>query len=150
MNQDKLMKIFGTDELVKMFEDMDREIQTNILQTSFKKASLLIISEAQNNLKGTYKHVSAAIGASMDKSTQTLNVGSIKRKGGYLAHIVNSGTKERSYKSKKGKMHRTGKIIGNNFWDDALASTESSVEETIYNDIVDKFNKLIQKRNNLK
>ena len=86
----------------------------------------------------------------MQRDIQTLNIGTIKKKGGYLSHIVNAGTKERAYRTKNGKMHKTGKIIGNNFWDDALTNTESDVEQVIYTDIVERFNKIIQKNNTVK
>ncbi len=150
MDNNKLMQIFGTEELVKMFEDMSSEIQNKILTTSFRKASKIILDEAKNNLRGTYKHVYTSLGDSMQRDIQTLNIGTIKKKGGYLSHIVNAGTKERAYRTKNGKMHKTGKIIGNNFWDDALTNTESDVEQVIYTDIVERFNKIIQKNNTVK
>ena len=150
MDQNKLMIIFGTDELIKAFEELDLENQNKILTTSFKKAAKIIIDQAQNNLKGNYKHVYNAIGTSMRKDIQVLNVGSILKKGGYLAHIVNAGTKERFYKTKNGKMHRTGKIIGNYFWDNAVNTTAENVEEAIYKDIKERFDKILQKRNTTK
>jgi hypothetical protein len=149
MDDSKLMQIFGTDELVKLFVELDRDNQNKILNTSFRKAAKVFINAAQSNLKGNYKHVSDSMGVSMKKDIQTLNVGSIKKKGGHLAHIANSGTKERSYKSKNGEMHRTGKIIGNYFWDNALTANEANVEEVIYKDIKDRFDKLIQKNSKI-
>jgi hypothetical protein len=147
MDENKLMQIFGTTELVSLFEEMNKDIQTNILNKSFRKASKLIIDEAKNNLRGSYKHVAESMGETFKKDIQTLNVGSIKKKGGYLAHIANKGTKERAYKDKNGQMHKTGKIIGNYFWDNAINSTEGNVEEVIYKDIKDRFEKLVQKKN---
>ena len=147
VDKSKLLQIFGTDELVNLFTDMDREVQTKILSTSFRKASKLIISEAQGNLGGRYSHVSASMGVVFKKDVQALDVGAIRKKGGYLAHIANAGTKERAYKTKNGQMHRTGKIIGNYFWDRALTSTEAGVEQAIYEDIKTQFERLIQKRN---
>jgi hypothetical protein len=146
----KLFQIFGTDELVKLFEEMDRDNQTNILNQSFREASKLIISEAQSNLRGNYKHVSNSLGVIMRKNIQTLEVGAMKNRGGNLAHIANAGTKERSYKTKNGNTHRTGRIIGSYFWDNAVETTGSDVEETIFKDIKDRFNKLIQKNNKIK
>lgn len=146
-DQNKMMQIFGTNELVKLFEEMNMELQNKILSSSFKEASKLIISEAQNNLRGNYTHVAKSLGVSFKKDVQTLNIGAIKRKGGYLAHIANKGTKERAYKTKNGQMHRTGKIIGNYFWDNALTSTEIPVQEAIYKDIKERFDKLLQKNN---
>jgi hypothetical protein len=149
MDDNKLMQIFGTDELVKLFVELDKDNQSKILSTSFRKASKIIIDAAQNNLKGNYKHVSAAMGVIMKKDIQTLNVGSIKKKGGHLAHIANTGTKERAYKTKNGEMHRTGKIVGNYFWDNAITANEENVEQAIYNDIKDRFTKLIQKKSKI-
>ena len=150
MDNDKLIKIFGTDELVSLFTELDSDNQNKILTTSFKKGAKIIISEAQNNLRGNFKHVYNALGTSMKKNIQVLNVGSIMKRGGYLAHLVNAGTKERAYRTKNGKMHRTGKMTANYFWDNALSSTESNVEEIIYLDIKDRFEKLLQKKMNNK
>jgi len=145
----KLFQIFGTAELVKLFEELNLDAQTKILSNSFRAASKIIISEAQNNLRGNYKHVSNSFGVIMNKNIQTLEVGSMKKLGGNLSHIANSGTKERSYKTKNGALHRTGRVIGSYFWDNAVESTASDVEETIYKDIKDRFDKLIQKNNKI-
>lgn len=144
------MSIFGTEDLVKLFEDMGLENQNKILSSSFKKGAKLIISAAKSNLGGSYKKVSASLSDQMVKEYQMLTVGTNKRKGGYLGHIVNSGTKERSYTTKNGDKHKTGRIIANHFFDNAVTSTESAVQDLIYKDILDRFNKLIQKRNKIK
>jgi len=147
MDNDKLLKIFGTEELVKSFTEMNNEVQTKILSTSFKKAATLIINEAQANLAGRYTHVSASLTTSLKKEYQLLNVGASKRKGGHLAHIAEAGTKERFYITKNGETHRTGKIIGNKFWSTANKTTETAVEETIYKNIKDQFIKILDKNN---
>ena len=150
VDKSKLMQIFGTKDLVDLFTDMDRENQSKILSTSFRKASKILISEAQNNLRGGFRRISGSFGVSFRKDIQALNVGSMKKRGGGFAHIVNAGTRERFYTSKNGVLHRTGKIIGNHFWDRAITSTEPDMELAIYQDIKTRFEKIIQKRNKVK
>jgi len=147
MDNNKLLEIFGTEDLVKMFQEMNVDVQNKILTTSFKKASKIIISKAQGNLGGKYKKVSKSLGDVMRKNEKALYVGSIRKKGGHLSHIANAGTKERGYTSVNGNFHKTGKIIGNHFWDNALTSTEKNVEEVIYEDIKKRFEAYINKNN---
>lgn len=150
MDKNKLVKIFGADDLIKLFEEMDRTNQDNILSRSFREGAKLIISEAQGNLKGKYTHVQKALGMIFRKDIQVLNTGSILRKGGQLAHITNNGTKERFYKTKNGNIHKTGRIIASHFWDLAVDTTKESVEQLIYKDIRKRFENLIAKQNKTK
>ena len=146
MDNNKLLQIFGTDELIKLFEELNNEVQTKIVSTSFRKGAKLIINEARSNLKGTYTHVYDSLGTSMDKDTQTLNVGSVMRKGGQLSHLINKGNVYRFTKSGGAKR---GRIKPDYFWDRAMESTASEVEETIYKDIKESFEKLIRKNNKI-
>lgn len=150
MDSNKLIEILGTEDLVKLFEEMDIFNQNKILFSSFKEGAKIIISEARNNLKGSYTHVSNSLGVKQDKSTQSLKVGALYTNGGQLAHIANAGTKERYYKTKNGQVHKTGRIIGSRFWDNALTSTETQVEQAIFKSVKEKFDELLQKRNKLK
>ena len=141
MDQKKLFQIFGTENLVNLFNDLDKENQTKILNTSFRKASKLIIDQAKNNLRGSYKHVSDSLKAQARNDINVMNVGTVKKLGGQLASISNSGTKERFTKSG----YKRGRIKANYFWDNAIEGTEKQVEETIFKDIKDRFEKLVQK-----
>jgi len=69
---DKLMKIFGTDELVQAFVEMERTLQNTILTKSFKQAAKLIISEAQGGLT-QYKYLYPSFGTKFTRSDQTLD-----------------------------------------------------------------------------
>jgi hypothetical protein len=150
VSKDKLFQIFGTEQLVKLFQELDFKNQNKILSVSFKKASKIIIDQARSNLKGQYGHVYRSLTASFRRDIQTLEVGASRRLGGNLAHIANAGTKERHYINKDGNVHRTGKITPNYFWDNAISKTEGSVEEEIYKNIREQFEKLIQKNNRIK
>ena len=99
MDQNKLFQIFGTEKLVNLFKELDQQNQTKILNTSFRKASKLIIDQAKNNLRGGYSHVAQSFRAQTKTDLNLMNVGTVKKLGGYLASIANSGTKERFTKS---------------------------------------------------
>lgn len=149
MDQNKLMQIFGTQELIKAFEEMDNTLQNKVLNTSFKEAAKLIIDQAKNNLKGSYKHVAASLSMSYQKNIQTMTVGA-KRPGSNLSYIANSGTKLRSYKTKNGTIHKTGKVTGNYFFDNALNQTKEDVQNIISEQIFENFQKILQKNNTTK
>lgn len=141
MDKDKLMKIFGAEELVESFEKLQFEVQNVIIRKSFKKAAKLIISEAQTNLGGRYSNVSRSLTDSYKKDIQTTSVGASRKKGGHLAYIADQGTKERFTKSGKS----TGRIIPNYFFTNAISSTEGQVENIIFEDIKTNFLKMVQK-----
>lgn len=149
MDKTKLVKIFGTEELIKLFEEMNETNQDQILNMSFREGAKLILSAAKGNLKGRYTHVQNALGMQYRKDINVLNVGSILRKGGQLAHITNNGTKERFYKTKAGNIHKTGRIIASHFWDFAVENNLSDAENIIYKDIKKRFENLIAKNNKI-
>ena len=144
-DESKMMEIFGTQQLVDMFQSMDDQLQNKILNSAFRKAAKLVIDTAQGNLRGTYNHVSASLSMTYKKDIQTLEFGASKRKGGSLAHIANAGTVDRF--TKKG--FSRGRIIGNYFWTNAVKSTEDKQKEIIYNDIKAQFDKIIQRNNQI-
>ena len=146
MDNNKLLQIFGTQELVGLFNEMDGSLQNKILRKSFKKAAKIIIDEAKGNLGGRYTNVSKSLTASYKADIQTMNVGASKKKGGYMAHWADSGTKERSYETKNGILHQTGRVTGTGFWTNAIRSSEGNVVETIYKDIKNEFDKILQKK----
>lgn len=149
-SKDSLVKIFGADELVKAFQELDYELQSKILNNAFRKAGKLIMSAAQGNLGGSYKHVQKSLTMSFRKEIQTLNVGASKRKGGHLAHIAESGTKNRQYTTKTGRTHKTGRVIGKQFWERANIETATEVENVIYDEIRQRFDKILKKYNKAK
>ena len=69
---------------------------------------------------------------------------------GNHAHLIDRGTKERSYITKSGKRHRTGKILGKacrfqlGFWTDAIHSEETSAINKVYEGVA----KAVQRINN--
>ena len=149
-SKDSLVKIFGTDELIKAFQELDYDLQSKVLSNAFRKAGKLIISAAQGNLGGSYKHVQKSLTMSFRKEIQTLNVGASKRRGGHLAHIAEAGTQDRQYITKTGRVHKTGRVIGRKFWENANLQTENEVERIVYDEIKQRFDKILKKHNKAK
>lgn len=142
MDSNKLFEIFGAKELVEAFENLDFNIKNKILQSSFKKAGELIINNAKGNLQ-SYNRVKNSLGMSYIKNEYTMKIGAIKTKGGQLAHIANSGTKQRSY-TKDGVKHNTGMVKATYFWDNAIKSSETAVQETIFQELKNGFEKQLK------
>ena len=55
--------------------------------------------------------------------------------GGSHSHLVDRGTNERFYKTKKGKNRSTGKVIGNLFWSDTESQDYPKAANELYNGI---------------
>lgn len=155
MNNDKLLKIFGTDELVKVFIEMDSQLQNTIMIRAYKMSAKIIIDEAKGNLGGSYKGIQSSLSYKYDYAKQQMAVGTMKRRGGQLAYIAESGTKERSYKTDFRKdsnetLHKTGKITATHFFSRAINTTEKNTTETIYNEIKKRFDIIVSKNNRVK
>ncbi|NVN96610.1 MAG: hypothetical protein HXX18_15170, partial [Bacteroidetes bacterium] len=108
----------------------------------------IILDEATSNLGGKYRGLANSLSTSFNFGEQATRVGPFNRKGGYLAYIVDQGTKERSYvDSKTSKKHETGRITPNYWWQRANQSSQNKVEETIYQDLRKSFIEILEKNN---
>lgn len=160
INEDELLKIFGTDELAKLFSEMREDLQKQTVIKAFRKAAKIIGNklkdELQTSLKKSEKFVKQ-VGNKEDKKNNSpiLMVGIKNKSYGKLSHLFENGTVERFYissknnslfkKNAKGNKHNTGKIKGKKFFENTVNSTESEVNENIYNEIKQAFEKLINK-----
>ena len=158
LDKNKMLEIFGTEELVKLFNELEEELQDEIINKTFRKSAKLIVQEGiknvdeiglKNNPKHKYK-LNKSLGSTLFKSEKRILIGSKKKQGGSFAKIFNDGTKERSFITKTGKKQNTGSIKKSGWFDNTIQNTEQPVEEMIKNDLVTRLNKLIKKRNKIK
>lgn len=153
-DQSKLLDLLGSEDLLKLFNDLELEIANNIVNVSFKKAAKLLVDKIDanaagiglENKKGHKFLLKDSAGSSLKKEYNEMNVGNLRRKGGSFAPIFNAGATNRHTKSGRG----TGSIKRTNFFDDAVEGTNEEVEKIISEDLNNLLNKLIESRNKTK
>lgn len=142
----------GVPELDELYVKLKRGAQKSVSISAFRKASKPIINTAKSNLPSQYRDIKKSLGVKPDRYRPILTMGA-RRYGnfkGHLAHIVNDGTDDRRYISKRKFIHKTGKIIGSNFWDSAVNTNKSTVEKTIVKYIIESFTRYITNANKRK
>jgi phage protein, HK97 gp10 family len=157
MNEETRLEIFGTKELSDLFNEMSTDIQKNVVNTGFRKASKIILDQAKTNLDQSTKapeKFKKKLGTKAAQGELALLVGEKKGGAGSLAHLLESGTKKRYYKtSSKSSLfkksvkgtHYTGAMKATQFFENALDTTETQVITSIYDYIKQAFEKLITK-----
>ena len=152
-DQNKLLDLLGSEELLNLFNELQPEIANEIVNNSFKKAAKLLVEKIDINAEGIglenkkgHKYLlKDSAGSSLKKEYNTMNVGTLRRKGGSFAPIFNAGATNRHTKSGRS----TGSIRKTNFFTDAVEGTEQEIENLIGEDFNKLLDKLIKKRNKL-
>lgn len=132
------IETYGMEGLEKTFFNLDRLDKKRVLNNAFKKAVQPTVLMALNLVpKGRTLNLYRSIGTvSMDERIGVI-VGARKTGGykGYHGFIVEEGTVERQYITKKGNVHKTGKMNPNGryamFMKKAVDSTEDQVTANI-------------------
>ena len=144
------LDVFGIKELNELFDGLKKGAKKSIMISAFRKASKPIIQTAKSNLTNNKSgNLKKSLGTKSHSYLPILKLGAriYGNYKGYVGHLINDGTDERQYKTKKGKIHRTGKLKGNHFWDRALASTGKAVEKSIQKEVFNSFEKYIIRYN---
>ena len=151
-----MLEIFGTEELTKLFSELEAEAQDQIVNQSFRKAAKMIISESLTNLVGVIKPsahrytIPKSLGSSLKKSEKQMIIGTRKKYGGRLSALFDEGTESRFYITKSGQIHKTGSIKKTGFFTEAVETTEQPVMTMIGEDLSKRLNKIVRKHNKLK
>lgn len=139
----KLLAVFGTDELIQAFKNLDTDVSNKLVQTSLRKGSKLIIDEVKGKLINHRKsgRLINSFTSSFKKQIKQMIVGASKRKGGYHAHLLEEGTKERFYTTKRGNKKSTGKVKGIYYF----KTTINSKGKEVFRIIGDEMKRLLLK-----
>jgi hypothetical protein len=152
-DQDKMLEIFGTEELLKLFNELEPELTDVIVNQSFRKSARILVNKinanaAALNLSDKSGHrfkLSTSAASSLKKETRSITIGTKKKLGGYLAPIFDSGTEQRFTKAGR----PTGRIKKTDFFANAVEDTQQEIKDFIGEDLNNRLNKLIRKRNKL-
>lgn len=139
----KLLAVFGTDELIQSFKNLDKDVSDKLVSTSLRKGAKLIIDEVKGKLISHRKtgNLLNSFTSTFYKQLKQMMVGASKRKGGYHAHLLEAGTKERFYTTKRGNKKSTGKVKGIYYF----KSTVDSKGKQVFRTIGDEMKRLLLK-----
>jgi len=147
------VQIESTDlvKLQRTFEDLEYRDQKSIMMSALRKAVKPTNEQAKRNIyHSVTRNLFKSIGTLVYKNEIAVLVGARKKGGfhGWHGHLVEEGTVERQYITKKGNIHKTGRMNVSKPYSHwllrAVNSTEKEVTDTMgdewYNSI-ERFHK---------
>jgi HK97 gp10 family phage protein len=151
-DRDRMLQIFGTDELIQLFNSLEPEIGDEIVNKLFRKSAKLIIAKVKTNAdnlghenKSGKKTIADSVTSSLKKSEKRIIIGTLRRKGGAFAPIFDKGTEARY--TKKGKS--TGSIKKTDFFWGAVREVQNEIRENLSIETQKRLVKTVKKMNKL-
>jgi hypothetical protein len=139
------------ENLEKVFKDLQFKEQRSIMISAFRKATKQTVARTKSNIyHNVTRNLYRSIGVLTVRNEAAIIVGARKRGAfkGWHGHLVEDGTKERSYRTKLGNIHRTGRMSASGayagYFRKAIASTENAVLKIMGDEwyaAIDKFHK---------
>ena len=141
--------------LIEFYQELSDMDKRKIWLTAYRKAAQPLLRKAKANAPWgttTKKHVRGALARSLVMEAVpgeiAIDVGaSLKKPSGWMAHFIDTGTKERFRKTKKGKVS-TGRIIGTHFFEKAVEEESDKITEAADIAYYEAIDKAIVKYNN--
>jgi hypothetical protein len=128
---DARLDISNMAHLTEFFNDLSLFDQRKIFLEAFRKASKPLVERIKAGTPVDRGNLLRSIGTKAVPNEIAILVGAMRPRGSH-GHLIESGTAERVYISKKGKPHRTGRIVGIQFVEKAYdAGTEEEVLDAI-------------------
>jgi len=119
------------ERLEKVFRDLQYKQQRSIIISALRKATKQTLTQAKANIVHSVTgNLRRSIGLLVMRNEPAVIVGARKRGSfiGHHGHLVEDGTVERSYTTKLGNVHRTGRMKSSasyaGYFRRAVASTE--------------------------
>lgn len=140
------------DYLVRNLEDFEKD---KAVRDGLFSAGNVFKIEGRKRLRQSMKSGSRGVTGNLLKSFQVkvkknkpgvLTGFKQGKDGGSHAHLVDLGTTERFYTTKKGSRKSTGKVIGNLFWSDTEAQDYPKAMNELYKGIERGVNKITSRR----
>lgn len=132
--------------LEDFFDDQATRDQRGIFIRSYRKAVKPLVDAAKVLAPRRTGKLAASMGTMELKNEVAILVGAMRPKGSH-GHLNESGTVERSYRSKKGKVHRTGRMTATHFFERAYEATQEQIYETISDEWYDTIGRAVDKAN---
>lgn len=129
------IELINDKELYNELLQLPQELLEQLSEEVFERLGADISRDALSNLNSSIKdktgNLRKSIGYSVYKNKAGVIVGARNKNGykGYHANLIEFGTKNRWYKSKKGKIHETGSIKPKLFLRTAFETNRPSLND---------------------
>lgn len=134
--------------LEDFFKDMARGDKRPIFLKGFRRAAKPILEEARSMVPRRTGKLARSLRSDAVQGEIALEVGAMRRRGGYHGHLVESGTVERFYITRKNKVKKsTGKMPASHFFENAYNNSEERVIDSIVEEIFIEVARRIDKAN---
>lgn len=143
------LQINNTENLKSILTGLTPALKTKILKNALQLISKPIIQSAENKVWAHQKtgRLYRALGQKIVKSGDSVMIliGANKtgRFRGSHAHFLENGSKQRSYITKSGVTHKTGKVAGINYWSSSIEETSKDSENKFQTYIIQSLEKEI-------
>jgi len=134
--------------LGEAFQEMQGADQKKIFNDAFRKATKPTVQLAQSNAPvGKTGNLRRSIGAIIPRNAVAIIIGARQRGGfkGYHGIIVEEGTEERHYITRRGNMHKTGRMNSGAHYAHFLKKAVKQTEPEVLNTMGNEWYKAIQK-----
>jgi len=117
--------------LMDFFDDLSQFDQRKMFLEAFRKASKPLVQRIKASTPQRTGNLLKSIGTKQVPQEIAILVGAMRPRGSH-GHLIESGTTDRVYISKKGTPHRTGRMVGIQFVEKAYeAGTEQEVLDAV-------------------
>jgi hypothetical protein len=132
--------------LEDFFDEQATRDQRGLFIKSYRKAVAPLVATAKTFAPRRTGKLAASIGTMELKTEIAILVGAMRPKGAH-GHLNENGTVERQYRTKKGAIHRTGRMTVNNFFERAYNATEDQIFETTADEWYGQIRRAVDKAN---
>lgn len=134
--------------LEDFFKNMAYFDKRPIFISAFRKAAKPILQQARALVPRRTGKLARSLGSDTVQGEISLEAGAMRRRGGHVAHLVESGTVERFYITRKNKVRKsTGRITATHFFENAYNSVEKQTDDLIADEIFSEVSRRIDKAN---
>jgi len=133
-------------QLEEFFDEQATRDQRRIFIASYRRAAKPLVAAAKLRVPRRRGKLMQSIGTMDARNEIAILVGAMRPKGAH-GHLVEDGTVERSYVTKRGKIHRTGRMPAFGFMRRAYEATEAQMFQTIANDWYEQIGVAIKRAN---
>ena len=133
-------------ELEDFFDEQATRDQRRIFIASYRRAAKPLVAAAKMRVQRQRGKLAQSIGTMDARNEIAILVGAMRPKGAH-GHLVEDGTVERSYVTKRGKTHRTGRMPAFGFMRRSYEATEAQIFQTIADDWYEQIGVAIKRAN---
>jgi hypothetical protein len=142
------METADQDKLERVFRDMAWDDKKKIINAAFRKAVKPTVERAYANAPvGRTGNLRRSIGTVSPYNEIAIVVGTLRTRGkqGYHGHLVEEGTVDRFYITKRGNKHFTGKMNPNGYYAHFLKKAVDATENQTLNILSQEWYKVIDR-----